>query len=64
MSATTNPFTKTLVTIDIAPWNADTDIETLKSAVLAITHESLVWGHSKFVDIGYGIKKVQQSLVI
>ena len=39
-------------------------MSSLQSAVLAIQHDGLVWGHSTLIDIGFGIKKLQQNLVI
>ena len=61
---TTKPTPKTIITLDIKPWAPDTDMSSLQSAVLAIQHDGLVWGHSTLIDIGYGIKKLQQNLVI
>lgn len=60
----TKPIAKTVVTLDIKPWDAETDMQQLKANVLAIQHDGLVWGHSTFVDIGFGIQKLQQNLVI
>jgi elongation factor 1-beta len=42
----------------------ETDMEQLKANVLAITQDGLVWGGSKFVSVGFGIKKLQLNLVI
>ena len=36
----------------------------LEAAVRSIEQEGLVWGLSKLVAIGYGIKKLQITLVI
>ncbi|KAF2023133.1 hypothetical protein EK21DRAFT_81580 [Setomelanomma holmii] len=58
------PTPKTIVTLDIKPWAADTDMAALRAAVVAIQQDGLVWGSSTLVDIGYGIKKLQQTLVI
>lgn len=58
------PIPKTVVTLDIKPWDADTDMDALKAAVVAIGHAGLTWGSSTLVDIGYGIQKLQQTLVI
>jgi elongation factor 1-beta len=58
------PTPKTVVTLDIKPWDADTDMAALQAAVVAISAEGLVWGSSTLVDIGYGIQKLQQTLVI
>lgn len=47
-------------------WCADdeTDLEQLKANVLAIQQDGLVWGASKFVAVGFGIKKLQINLVV
>ncbi|KAJ5169943.1 elongation factor 1-beta [Penicillium coprophilum] len=36
----------------------------LEANVRAIEIEGLVWGGSQFIDIGYGIKKLQINLVV
>lgn len=58
------PTPKTVVTLSVSPWDADTDMDALKAAVVAIVKPGLVWGSSTFVDIGYGIRNLQQTLVI
>ncbi|KAF2828770.1 hypothetical protein CC86DRAFT_404659 [Ophiobolus disseminans] len=61
---TPKPTPKTLVTLSIAPYSASTPIDSLKSHVLAITHDGLVWGNSSYVDVGFGIQKLHQNVVI
>lgn len=39
-------------------------MDALEKAVRSIEQEGLVWGSSKLVAIGYGIKKLQITLVI
>ena len=39
-------------------------MEVLKSNVLSIQMDGLVWGTSKFVPIGYGIKKLNITCVV
>lgn len=36
----------------------------LEAAVRAIEHDGLVWGASKLVAIGFGIKKLQINIVV
>ena len=36
----------------------------MKNNVLAIEMDGLVWGASKFVAVGFGIKKLQLNLVV
>jgi elongation factor 1-beta len=39
-------------------------MEALEKAVRSIEQEGLVWGASKFVAVGYGIRKLQITLVV
>jgi len=55
---------KSLVTLDIKPWDDETDMAALESSVRSIEKPGLVWGLSKLVPIGYGIKKLQMTIVI
>ena len=42
----------------------ETDMKELEKNVRAIEQDGLVWGASKFVPVGFGIKKLQINLVI
>jgi elongation factor 1-beta len=42
----------------------ETNMDELKANVLAIEMDGLVWGASKLVAVGFGIKKLQINLVI
>jgi elongation factor 1-beta len=42
----------------------ETDMKALEAAVRSIEKDGLVWGASKFVPVGFGIKKLQINLVI
>lgn len=53
-----------MITLDVKPWDDETDMEALKSHVLAIQMDGLVWGSHKLVAIGYGIKKLQINCVV
>ncbi|EJT97215.1 elongation factor 1-beta [Dacryopinax primogenitus] len=55
---------KSVVTLDVKPWDDETDMVALESSVRSIEQPGLVWGASKLVAIGYGIKKLQITLVI
>ncbi|KZV78368.1 hypothetical protein EXIGLDRAFT_757758 [Exidia glandulosa HHB12029] len=55
---------KSVVTLDVKPWDDETDMEALEKEVRGIEQEGLVWGSSKLVAIGYGIRKLQITLVI
>lgn len=55
---------KSVVTMDIKPWDDETDMEALEKAVRAIEKDGLLWGASKLVPVGFGIKKLQITLVV
>ena len=50
--------------MDVKPWDDETDMVGLEAAVRSIEQDGLVWGASKLVPIGYGIKKLQITLVV
>eukprot|EP00090_Calanus_glacialis_P025181 TRINITY_DN3922_c0_g1_i1.p1 TRINITY_DN3922_c0_g1~~TRINITY_DN3922_c0_g1_i1.p1 ORF type:complete len:209 (-),score=55.81 TRINITY_DN3922_c0_g1_i1:62-616(-) len=50
---------KTSVLFDVKPWDDETDHAKMLEACKGITMDGLVWGASKLVPIGYGIKKLQ-----
>jgi elongation factor 1-beta len=58
------PAAKSIVTLDVKPWDDETNMDELKSSVLSIEQDGLVWGASKLVAVGFGIKKLQINLVI
>jgi translation elongation factor EF-1beta len=52
-----------VVTLEVKPWDDETDMKKLEEVVRSITMEGLVWGASKLVPIGYGVSKLQITLV-
>ncbi|KAK5110389.1 hypothetical protein LTR62_006097 [Meristemomyces frigidus] len=60
----TKPAAKSIVTLDVKPWDDETDMKALEQAVRSIEKDGLVWGGSKLVAVGFGIKKLQINLVI
>ena len=58
------PAAKSFITLDIKPWAEDTDMKELEDIVRGITKDGLVWGTSKLVEVGFGIKKLQINLII
>lgn len=58
------PAAKSIVTLDVKPWDDETDLEALLANVKAITMEGLVWGAHQWIPVGFGIKKLQINLVI
>merc|ERR1711913_34674 len=55
---------KTSVLFDVKPWDDETDMKEMLSAVKTIEKEGLVWGASKLVPVGYGINKLQVMCVV
>ncbi|KAF9537627.1 Translation elongation factor 1 beta [Mortierella hygrophila] len=55
---------KSMCTLDVKPWDDETDMAALEAHVRAIEMPGLLWGQSKLVPIGYGIKKLQINCVI
>ncbi|KZZ98636.1 elongation factor 1-beta [Moelleriella libera RCEF 2490] len=55
---------KSVVTLDVKPWDDETDMKALEEAVRSIDKDGLVWGASKLVPVGFGIKKLQINLVV
>ncbi|KAK6514805.1 Translation elongation factor 1 beta [Arthrobotrys conoides] len=58
------PAAKSIVTLDVKPWDDETDMKELEANVRSIEKDGLVWGASQLVAIGFGIKKLQINLVI
>ncbi|KAL1553970.1 elongation factor 1-delta-like [Salvia divinorum] len=55
---------KSSVVLDIKPWDDETDMKVLEEAVRKVQQEGLLWGASKLVPVGYGIKKLQIMITI
>merc|ERR1719158_1726540 len=49
---------KTSVLLDCKPWDDETDMDALTSAVKSVEMEGLTWGATKLVPVGYGISKL------
>jgi len=60
----TKPAAKSVVTMDVKPWDDETDMKLLEESVRGIAKDGLVWGASQLVAVGFGIKKLQINLVI
>jgi len=58
------PAAKSIVTLDVKPWDDETNMEELEANVRGIEKDGLVWGASKLVAVGFGIKKLQINLVV
>ncbi|KAK6530449.1 Translation elongation factor 1 beta [Orbilia ellipsospora] len=59
----TKPAAKSMVTLDVKPWDDETDMKTLEANVRAIEKDGLVWGSSQLIAVGFGIKKLQINFV-
>ena len=55
---------QSIVTLEVKPWDDETDMKALEDSVRSIEKDGLVWGASKLVPIGFGIKKLQINIVI
>lgn len=58
------PVAKSVVTFEVKPWDDETNMEELEKEVRAIEMDGLVWGASKLVPIGYGVNKLQITIVV
>jgi len=55
---------KSMIILDVKPWDDETDVEAMEKAVRSIQADGLVWGTSKFVPVAYGIRKLQITCVV
>ncbi|KAI4192200.1 MAG: hypothetical protein LQ346_004423 [Caloplaca aetnensis] len=60
----TKPAAKSIVTLDVKPWDDETDMEQLEENLRTIEIDGLTWGASKLVPLAFGIKKLQINLVV
>jgi len=55
---------KSNILLDVKPWSDETDMAALEKEVRKIETDGLLWGASKLVAVGYGIKKLQICCVV
>uniref|UniRef100_A0A8B9QIB5 Elongation factor 1-delta n=1 Tax=Apteryx owenii TaxID=8824 RepID=A0A8B9QIB5_APTOW len=55
---------KSSILLDVKPWDDETDMTKMEECVRSIHMDGLVWGASKLVPVGYGIKKLQIQCVV
>ncbi|XP_051045099.1 elongation factor 1-delta isoform X3 [Phodopus roborovskii] len=55
---------KSSILLDVKPWDDETDMAQLETCVRSIRLDGLVWGGSKLVPVGYGIRKLQIQCVV
>ncbi|KAL8783176.1 MAG: hypothetical protein Q9213_004805 [Squamulea squamosa] len=58
------PAAKSIVTLDVKPWDDETDMVQLEKNMRSIEKDGLKWGASTLVPVGFGIKKLQVTLVV
>ncbi|KAL6718084.1 hypothetical protein ACLMJK_004169 [Lecanora helva] len=58
------PAAKSIVTLDVKPWDDETNMKELESIMRGIELDGLTWGASKLVPVGYGISKLQVNIVV
>ncbi|XP_072911165.1 eukaryotic translation elongation factor 1 delta b (guanine nucleotide exchange protein) isoform X3 [Hemitrygon akajei] len=55
---------KSSILLDVKPWDDETDMAKLEECVRTVQMDGLVWGASKLVPVGYGIRKLQIQCVV
>ena len=55
---------KSSIVLDVKPWDDETDMAEMEKCVRSLSMPGLLWGASKLVAVGYGIKKLQISCVV
>lgn len=55
---------KSSILLDVKPWDDETDMAKLEECVRSVGMDGLLWGQSKLVPVGYGIKKLQIGCVV
>ncbi|XP_048214485.1 elongation factor 1-delta isoform X2 [Perognathus longimembris pacificus] len=55
---------KSSILLDVKPWDDETDMAQLEACVRSVQLDGLVWGASKLVPVGYGIRKLQIQCVV
>ncbi|KAJ2452506.1 hypothetical protein EV183_002879 [Coemansia sp. RSA 2336] len=56
---------KSMITYDIKPWDAETDLEEVESLVKSIEMDGLVWAQAgKRIPIAFGVKKLQINATV
>lgn len=55
---------KSSILLDVKPWDDETDMKKLEECVRSVSMEGLLWGQSKLLPVGYGIKKLQIGCVV
>lgn len=54
----------TYLYLSLSQWDDETDMAKLEECVRTVQMDGLLWGASKLVPVGYGIKKLQINCVV
>ncbi|XP_030218775.1 elongation factor 1-delta isoform X1 [Gadus morhua] len=55
---------KSSILLDVKPWDDETDMVKLEECVRSVQADGLLWGASKLLPVGYGIRKLQINCVV
>lgn len=55
---------KSQIVLDVKPWDDTTPMDKLEECARSVECDGLLWGKSKLVEVGYGIKKLQITCVV
>ncbi|XP_075956487.1 phenylalanine--tRNA ligase beta subunit [Anarhichas minor] len=55
---------KSSILLDVKPWDDETDMAEMEAHVRGVAMDGLLWGQSKLVPVGYGIRKLQIGCVV
>ncbi|CAL8281798.1 unnamed protein product [Lota lota] len=55
---------KSSILLDVKPWDDETDMAKLEQCVRSVQADGLLWGASKLLPVGYGIRKLQINCVV
>jgi len=55
---------KSSVTLDVKPWDDETDMKEMEKKVRSIVQDGLLWGSSRLEPVGYGINKLRIMAVV
>lgn len=55
---------KSSILMDIKPWDDTIDLAALSEKLKGVARDGLIWGDSKLVPVAFGVKKLQQLIVI
>ncbi|KAJ2162171.1 hypothetical protein GGF46_000913 [Coemansia sp. RSA 552] len=59
------PDAKSMITFDVKPWDAETDLVELEKLIRGIEMEGLVWAQAaKHVPVAFGVKKIQINATV